>query len=134
MPYCSICKTWYEHSWQHSVETCASENMSKGAPGYSQTYSSSEEFETGSEVGEALGALSGEFVRRFPKISLLMGLFSSLGFLYYALGNFELNPVILALCTIAIGVIGWYSGLALLFAAVVIGGTGFLIIYLLSLL
>lgn len=119
----------------HSIEVCASSNMAKqGAPGSSPTTTTASDSDAGAEFGEALADMGTYLTKKYPAVSVIVGVISTLAYIMFALDHWTLHPVILVLTSLAVFGFATFYLIALLIV-VGIAGLAFLVFgYLVSLL
>lgn len=133
MSYCSICGSWYQEG-MHSIEVCATQNMSKNAPGNVSYVDADSIQKTGEEAGATFFDMGAAITKRYPKISMLVGTMATMAFVFYGLTNWEFHPLIFGLMTVAFYFFSVYFLITTLIIVAVFGSIGFVIIYLISLL
>ena len=134
MPYCSICGTWYQEG-MHSIEVCASRNMAENnAPGKNRYESDESLAKTGAETGEAFAEMGMLITKRFPRLSIVIGLIATAIFIYYGIEEWDFHPIIFAIMSLFVFWFSTYFLITSALAIAAIGIVGFVIVYLLSLL
>lgn len=67
--------------------------------------------EVGNELGQELSEMGEELFNQFPRLSIFLGIVTSIATFWFGLNHWEIKPVLLVVLSIAAGGIGAYFGL-----------------------